>query len=110
MEEYYHSLDNIKHKRPRTLLSRLWRYIVRIGIAISVLFNVITGGPSNQTFSARNHGWRIKGKANICSIIDFIFFFDSDHCRMSWIYWRTRKDVVHECNQGNNNDTVSKGL
>jgi len=65
---------------------------------MSVLFNVILGGPSNMTFSARNHQWRIDDKANVCSIIDFFFFFDPEHCRKSWAYWRLRKHTTDTAN------------
>lgn len=91
------------------------KYFSRLGIAISVLLNVSLGGPSNQTFSARNWAlkknnqinlvWFIDGLCDILEIVvntvlkltnqhlqvDF-----SDHCMTSWIYWRSRKDVVYE--------------
>jgi len=81
--------------RKESFQVKMRRYLYRIMIAISVLFNVILGGPSNQTFSARNHAWRRKGHPNVCSFIDVLFFMEADHCRMSWLYWRTRKDVIH---------------
>ena len=65
---------------------------------MSVLFNVILGGPSNMTFSARNHQWRIDDKANVCSLIDLFFFFDPEHCRKSWAYWRLRKHTTDSAN------------
>jgi len=70
-------------------------YIKRIGISISVLFNVLLGGESNQTFSARNYGWKKEGKLNLVWLINFIaryVFNDSDHCLNSWVYWYTRKN------------------
>jgi hypothetical protein len=70
-------------------------YIKRIGISISVLFNVLLGGESNQTFSARNYGWKKEGKLNLVWLINFIaryVFNDSDHCLNSWVYWHTRKN------------------
>jgi hypothetical protein len=77
----------------------LINYMGRIGIALSVLFNVIMFGPSNQTFSARNYAWKREGKLNMVPIIDFIalyIFREHSHCQLSWIYWRVRKDVMHE--------------
>ena len=68
-------------------------YFKRIGIAISVLFNVILGGYSNQTFSARNYNWKKQGKYNLVWLIDKIFFLDADHCMHSWSYWILRKDL-----------------
>ena len=69
------------------------KYIERVCIALSVLLNVILGGPSNQTFSARNHGWKKTKKPNITWLIDFLVFWDDDHCMMSWLYWKTRRNI-----------------
>lgn len=77
----------------------LINYLKRIGIALSVLFNVLTFGPSNQTFSARNYGWKREGKFNFVPIIDFVaryVFREQHHCQLSWVYWRVRKDVMFE--------------
>lgn len=68
------------------------KYIARVGTAFSVLVNVILGGPSNQTFSARNYNWKRNGKPNIVWLIDGIFF-DKHHCLHSWSYWILRKDI-----------------
>ena len=65
------------------------QYLVRIGIALSVLFNVILGGESNQTFSARNYGWLKESRLNFVILIDSVF--GKGHCMVSWVYWRTRK-------------------
>lgn len=72
---------------------RTLKYLERVGIALSVLLNVILGGPSNQTFSARNYGWRKRGKPNLIWLIDFLIFWDKDHCLHSWLYWYTGKNV-----------------
>ena len=72
-----------------TLLSK---YLQRVGIAISVLFNVILGGYSNQSFSARNYAWKRANKPNLVWLIDSIFWFDQNHCMNSWLYWYTRKN------------------
>jgi hypothetical protein len=71
-------------------------YFKRLGIAISVLFNVFLGGPSNQSFSARNYGWKKEGKPNLVFLIDFIakkVFNDPNHCLEAWVYWYTRKNL-----------------
>lgn len=62
-------------------------YLYRVGIALSVLLNVILGGKSNQAFSARNWGWKISGKPNLVWLIDAIFWFDPNHCQNSWNFW-----------------------
>lgn len=69
------------------------KYFERVGIALSVLLNVLLGGSSNQTFSARNYYWHMQKKPNIVFIIDYVFFWDPNHCLMSWVYWKTGKDI-----------------
>lgn len=71
----------------------IFKYINRVLIALSILLNVILGGPSNQTFSARNYRWKQLGKPNLVWLIDTILFWDSDHCFHSWIYFKTTKDL-----------------
>lgn len=64
-------------------------YFIRVGVAISVLFSVLLGGRSNQTFSARNHVWKRRGRPNLTYIIDMVF--GEDHCLLSWVYWATHR-------------------
>lgn len=84
-------------------------YIKRVGIALSVLFNVLTGGSSNQTFSARNWDRKRRGLINAVVLIDALadalahmLNFTickhepiplKNHCMLAWVYWRSRKDV-----------------
>lgn len=75
------------------LLKKTLRYLERVGIALSVLINVVLGGRSNQTFSARNYGWKKRNKFNIVWLIDFLIFWDKDHCLHSWLYWYTGKNI-----------------
>lgn len=70
--------------------SLLTSYVARVAIALSVLFNVLLGGPSNQTFSARNYGWKRQGRYNVVWFIDSLAWFDKDHCKRSWTYWKIR--------------------
>lgn len=71
----------------------LFKYIKRVGIALSILLNVVLGGYSNQTFSARNYAWKKESKPNLVWLIDSIFWFEPDHCMNSWVYWYTRKKM-----------------
>ena len=48
------------------------KYLNRVGVAMSVLFNVLTGGASNQTFSARNWQWKKDKKYNLVWLIDLV--------------------------------------
>lgn len=63
------------------------RYFVRVGVAISVLMNVILGGKSNQTFSARNWEWKMSKRPNLVWLIDTVFWNEENHCKESWVYW-----------------------
>lgn len=67
----------------------LLRYIERVGIALSVLFNVLTGGASNQTFSARNWDWKKRKLPNMVFVIDLLL--GKGHCLECWVWWKTRK-------------------
>lgn len=77
-------------------MEQIWLYISRIAIAVSVLFNVLFGGYSNQTFSARNWDFKRRKLPNLVWLIDFIayrVFGDKDHCMNAWIYWYVRKHL-----------------
>ena len=65
------------------------KYIERVGIALSVLFNVLTGGASNQTFSARNWDWKKRKLPNMVFVIDLLL--GKGHCLECWVWWKTRK-------------------
>lgn len=66
-------------------------YFVRVGIALSILINVMLGGPIDQAFSARNYAWRKSGYPNLVWLLDLLFFFDKHHCLHSWTYWILKK-------------------
>lgn len=65
------------------------KYLERVGIAVSVLLNVVSGGASNQTFSARNWQWKKEGRWNIVWLIDLVL--GKGHCVQCWVWWKTRK-------------------
>jgi hypothetical protein len=64
------------------------KYLNRVGVAMSVLFNVLTGGASNQTFSARNWQWKKDKKYNLVWLIDLVI--GKGHCAECWVYWKVR--------------------
>mgnify|MGYP005987481551 CR=1 FL=1 len=66
-------------------------YVNRVCIQFSILINVLFGGKLNQTVSATQHQRRRDGKANVASIIDTIFFWDTEHCINAWIKWQ----IIH---------------
>ena len=73
----------------RVTIGAVSLYLERVGIALSVLLNVLLGGYSGQTFSARNWEWKRNGKINIVFLIDLML--GRDHCACCWVYWRVRK-------------------
>lgn len=74
-------------------MKNIKKYFHRIFIALSVLLNVILGGYSNQSFSARNYAWKREGKTNIVWLIDTIFWLNPDHCMQAWSHWIVRKEL-----------------
>lgn len=64
-------------------------YARRVLIALSVLLNVLLGGHSNQTFSARNWQWKRDKRFNLVFLIDFML--GQNHCMECWAYWKVRK-------------------
>ena len=64
------------------------KYIGRVLHTFSMLLNVILGGELNQTFSARNYQRKRENKKNVCFLIDILFYYDTDHCMLSWTYWK----------------------
>lgn len=75
---------------------KLIKYFMRIGTALSILINVILGGSSNQTLSARNYDRLKRNKPNLVWLIDSVFFYEEDHCMHSWTYWTLRKDKNYD--------------
>ena len=72
----------------------LYEYIIRIVIALSVLLNVILGGDTHQSFSARNFEWKKKRYVNFVWLIDFLAWFDPQHCEKSYdLFETTRRSV-----------------
>ena len=64
-------------------------YVVRVSVALSVLLNVVLGGASNQTFSARNWHWKKQGKINMVWLIDKVI--GKGHCAECWVFWKVRE-------------------
>lgn len=65
------------------------RYLNRVFIATSVWINVVLGGASNQTFSARNWDWKKNGRFNLVWLIDK--GLGNGHCSECWVYWKVRE-------------------
>ena len=65
------------------------RYVARVGVALSVLLNVVLGGASNQTFSARNWQRKKDNRTNMVWVIDKLI--GKGHCTECWVYWKVRE-------------------
>ena len=102
----------------KTYFDCIGRYINRVGIGTTVFLNVLLGGHTNQSFSARNYEWKRNGKPNIVFVIDILFvciggtvmivtnkfltlrgkspieYNFSEHCLRFWAFWKVRKDFL----------------
>jgi hypothetical protein len=64
-------------------------YFYRVGIALSMLFNVLLGGEVGQTFSARQHEAKRNNKLNLSRLVDALC--GKNHCAVCWSFWKVRK-------------------
>lgn len=80
-------------------LSKVPLYLLRVGLAVSILVNIIFLGESNQTTSARQYELKRRGYPNFVWLIDFIaekVFGDHCHCLKAWINWRLIKITLDQ--------------
>ena len=69
----------------------------QVAIAVDQLANTLLGGQPDETLSAR--AWRLRNKPywkTFRKIIDFIFFWDPDHCYTSYVSEVLRKQLPGE--------------
>jgi hypothetical protein len=79
-----------------TFKNPILQYVNRLFIACSILLNVILGGKSNQTFSARNYARKISSKPNLVWLIDTALWFDKDHCELAYDFWLSIRQCYPE--------------
>lgn len=74
--------------------ARFIRYVYINCVSLSILLNTILGGLPYQTFSARN--WELKkaGLPNFVWLIDFVIWFEGEHCMQCWIRWKIGRYAV----------------
>ena len=65
------------------------QYLFKVGIALSMFFNVLLGGEVGQTFSARQHEAKRNNKLNLSRLVDAVC--GKDHCAICWSFWKVRK-------------------
>jgi hypothetical protein len=72
--------------------------VMQILIAIDQLLNAIFGGYADETISAR--AWRCRNKKRrwkiARAVIDGLFYFDKDHCYLSYVSERDRAQMPPE--------------
>lgn len=69
-------------------------YIKQNLIAIDQLVNTLLGGYADETLSSRAYRTEVKGRIMgkiMRPVIDFIFFFDKDHCYNAYVSELNRK-------------------
>lgn len=65
----------------------------QILIAIDQLANAIIGGWADETLSSR--AWR-EDRRRLVAVIDFMFFWENNHCKASYISERQRLQLPPE--------------
>lgn len=53
-------------------------------VAIDQLVNTFLGGYADETLSARAHRRRLRGKSGVAKVIDYVFFWQQDHCKEAY--------------------------
>jgi hypothetical protein len=71
-------------------------YIIKNLLAIDQLANTILNGYPDETLSARAHRQHVKGRSFLRDIINFIFFWQEDHCYEAYVKELERKQYPKE--------------
>jgi len=61
-------------------------YFRQVFVAVDQLANALSGGWADETLSSRCH----RENPRAAKVIDAVFFFDQEHCRMSYESERLR--------------------
>lgn len=80
-------------------LKKISRWAKRVMIALDQLCNAIAKGWPDETFSSRC--WRGAERKNrlwcvLRCVVDFLFFWEKDHCRLSYESERERRHLPVE--------------
>ena len=63
----------------------MMQYLINVLVTISQVTNVLfLKGEPDQTISSRAHVAHKRGASRARNAINFVFFFQEDHCRTSW--------------------------
>lgn len=70
----------------------------QIAIAIDQLLNALFGGYADETLSSHAFRMHRSGKpfGFLCEVIDFVFFWQQEHCYESYLSEKYRKQLPPE--------------
>jgi hypothetical protein len=74
------------------------RYFKNVSIAIDQLFHALIGGYADETLSAAAYRKRNKSKvwSRLYSILNLIFFWEENHCYLSYLSELKRKHLPED--------------
>lgn len=53
-------------------------------VAIDQLINTCIGGFADETLSARAYRRKLRGKGGVAKVIDYVFFWQDEHCKEAY--------------------------
>lgn len=65
----------------------MYRYLISVGVSLSILLNALTGGRSPETFSLRSARARNGGKRWGCVMCRLLDVLDENHCDRTVEWW-----------------------
>ena len=65
-------------------------------IALDQLVNALAGGWPDETLSSRCWRWHLAGKTWPARLVDWLFWWDKDHCRESFLSERQGRQLPPE--------------
>lgn len=68
-------------------------------IVLDQLANIFIGGMADETLSSRAHRRKLRGKSFIAKVINFIFFWQNDHCKEAYESELKRKHLPNLFNK-----------
>lgn len=86
--------------RFRARLQRLLWPVLRPLITFDRVLNASTGGSIDETLSARAHRMRLAGRPFPADLIDWLCFWQDNHCRRSYEAWNNlERDTARDLPQ-----------
>lgn len=70
-------------------------------VALDQLINTLAGGYADETISSRAYRGKLVGNPGLARVINFIFFWQSDHCREAYESELNRSQLPPELRSAN---------